>query len=53
MKKWNEQAAPNNNLKASTMEPENHASKRLEIEGLSDEEINDIRTETDIRSENL
>ncbi|WP_409301033.1 hypothetical protein [Peribacillus sp. SCS-155] len=53
MDKWNDQAAPNNNLPPSSMEPENHASKRMEIEGMPEDVIEEKRTEVDIRSANL
>lgn len=49
MDKWNEQAAPNNNQKASDMSSE----KEAHIKGVSDEEINDMKTENEVRKQNI
>ncbi|CAH0347131.1 MULTISPECIES: hypothetical protein [unclassified Bacillus (in: firmicutes)] len=49
MDKWNEQAAPNNNQKANDMSLERGA----QIKGVSDEEINDMKTENEVRKQNL
>jgi hypothetical protein len=53
MDKWNEQAAPNNNQKASDMAPGSEAASQMKMKGAPKEEINDMKTENDVRRQNF
>ncbi|MDQ0217792.1 hypothetical protein [Peribacillus cavernae] len=53
MKKWNEQAAPNNNLKSSDIAPGSEQASEMSIKGVSQEEASHIKTENEVRRQNL
>lgn len=53
MDKWNEQAAPNNSQKASDMAPGSEAASEMHIKDISKEQISHMKTENEIRRQNL
>lgn len=52
MNKWNEEAAPNNNLKASDMDSSYSGSPKPAGK-MSEEQLNDRKIENEIRKQNF
>ncbi|MGE7766209.1 hypothetical protein [Peribacillus sp. NPDC096540] len=50
MTTWNEQAAPDNNLKATDIKPERAKAKSKTIDG---DQLNNVKIQQEIREQNL
>ncbi|MGG4268160.1 hypothetical protein [Peribacillus simplex] len=51
--KWNEQAAPNNNLKASDFNQDGAEKAKVDSKTIDGEHLNDLKIQREIRKQNI
>lgn len=53
MTKWNEQAAPNNNLRASDLNPREADKAKMDSKTIDGDQLNDLKIQREIRKQNI
>ncbi len=53
MAKWNEQAAPNNNLRASDLNPDEADKAKMDSKTIDGDQLNDLKIQREIRKQNI
>ncbi|MFE4811433.1 hypothetical protein ACFQ9Y_09740 [Peribacillus simplex] len=53
MTKWNEQAAPNNNLRASDLYPGEADKAKMDSKTIDGDQLNDLKIQREIRKQNI
>ncbi|MBT2648694.1 hypothetical protein J7E52_18650 [Bacillus sp. ISL-34] len=53
MTKWNEQAAPNNNLRASDFNPDGADKAKMDTKTIDGDRLNDLKIQREIRKQNI
>ncbi|WP_179890960.1 hypothetical protein [Bacillus sp. AFS017274] len=53
MAKWNEQAAPNNNLRASDLNPGEADKAKMDSKTIDGDQLNDLKIQREIRNQNI
>ncbi|MFJ8070867.1 MULTISPECIES: hypothetical protein [Peribacillus] len=53
MTKWNEQAARNNNLRASDLNPAGADKAKLDPKTIDGDRLNDLKIQREIRKQNI
>ncbi|MDO7488558.1 hypothetical protein [Peribacillus sp. NPDC096448] len=53
MTKWNEQAATNNNLRASDLNPDGADKGKMDSKTIDGDQLNDLKIQEEIRKQNM
>ncbi|WP_260286458.1 hypothetical protein [Peribacillus aracenensis] len=53
MTKWNKQAAPNNNLRASDLNPCEVENAKMDSKTIDGDQLNDLKIQREIRKQNI